>query len=227
MTETPTEREGRGGLQSQRGDTQSGKKAEDRRLQTGMASSSGTSWKVGRAKVGGPGAAPGSHRPRREGRGPESESVISPGPVLDPTTTSRPDFPGVPLKGMETGRVGAQAVAQHSHHSAAEPALSSTLPSASVQQADIDPAQPSSIPAAFSPLCSSPTKKRRGLSRRAAPARILCRINPREPGRGRRTRPSRALSRRTWSGSLRQGVARVTPSPASCSEREARGENLC
>lgn len=106
MTETPTEREGRGGLQSQRGDTQSGKKAEDRRLQTGMASSSGTSWKVGRAKVGGPGAAPGSHGPRRGGRGPESESVISPGPALDPTTTSRPDFPGVPLKGMETGRGG-------------------------------------------------------------------------------------------------------------------------
>ena len=83
---------------------------------------------------------------------------------LDP----RLGFPGSAWEGGV--RVGGGEL--HGHHSAAEP-LSSRLPGASVQWADIDPAQPSSIPAACSPLCSCPTKKRRGHTPSAAPAGIL------------------------------------------------------
>lgn len=77
----------------------------------------------------------------------------------------------------------------HSHHSAAEPTLSSRLPGASVQRADIDLVQPSSIPAACSPLCSGPTK-RRGLTPRAAPVAILCQNkSPRAPARAAHSCP--------------------------------------
>lgn len=103
--------------------------------------------------------------------------------------------PGVRVKRMAEGG------GLHSHHSAAEPTLSSRLPGASVQQADIDPVQPSSIPAPCSPLCSGPTK-RRGLTPRAAPAEILCRNKPPRAPPEQRTRLLLALSGPTWRAGL-------------------------
>lgn len=94
-----------------------------------------------------------------------------------PTPLPRLGFPGSAWEGGV--RVGGGEL--HGHHSAAEP-LSSRLPGASVQWADIDPGQPSSIPAACSPLCSCPTKKRRGHTPPAAPAGILSQNKP--PGSG-------------------------------------------
>lgn len=109
--------------------------------------------------------------PRAEGR---SMGVpLAGGRALGLRVISPPRFPP---------ECGGGAVLR-SCRSAAEPALSSRLVRASVQRADIDPSQPSSIPAACSPLCGGPTKEE-GLALQDASAEILCQKEP-QRARGR------------------------------------------
>lgn len=128
------------------------------------------------------GAAPGCVRPPEKQATAESHGGSPTEAVSSlPTSLARLDFPGRAGKGK--GREALQG-----HYSAAEPALWSRLPCASVQQADIDPAQPSSIAAACSPLCSGPTKKRWGLAPPPAPAGML------RQNKSPRAQPKRATS---------------------------------
>lgn len=107
------------------------------------------------------------------------------------------------------GSVGA---ARPSHGSKAS--LSRSLPRASVQRADIDPAQPSSILAACSPFPGGPTKKG-WLTYRASPRGILHQNN----ARGTRVRaansppPVPARSHSAGPGTLRLGEGSGDPQP--------------
>lgn len=107
------------------------------------------------------------------------------------------------------GSVGA---ARPSHGSKAS--LSRSLPSASVQRADIDPAQPSFILAACSPFPGGPTKKG-WLTYRASPRGILHQNN----ARGTRVRAANSLppvparSHSAGPGTLRLGEGSGDPQP--------------